>query len=210
MQLLIESHYFPCIEYFSALSHFEVVELEANENFQKQSYRNRCEIIGPNNVLMLSVPVKKASKLKTMEVEIDHNQDWQKNHWRSITTSYNRSPFFEYYRDDLEAILFTRFTYLIELNEAILTYCLRAMGIATKVVRSKTYQKEVEGGDSIDLRGIIEAKQSYALRDDFNPVPYYQVFGKTFVPNLSIMDLLFSEGPLSEGIIKRSSRKMNN
>ena len=208
--LLIESHYFPCIEYFSLLQRFSSIQIEINENFQKQTYRNRCEIIGSNKVVKLVVPVQKSDDMRMGNVKIDYSQNWQKDHWKSITSSYNRSPFFEHYKDELEGIIIRKHEKLVDLNGAVLTYCLDATDIKINRKYTDSYEKIPENGSTIDFRDKIIAKKSFSTRNVIKPVRYYQVFGKTFVPNMSIIDLLFCEGPMTGSIIERSVEGMNN
>ncbi len=201
--LLIESHYLPSIEYFALLSRYSEIHAEVCENFQKQTYRNRCLILGPNRVLKLVVPVRKEPK-KMTAVEIDNRQDWLKDHWRSIESAYNNSPFFIYYRDELHDIFRRNHDRLVDLNHDLLTFCLRKLGYNISIERTTIYHKNPDKDIYDDFRGILSAKENWSERNILKPSPYYQLFGKTFVPNLSILDLLFCEGPVSAEIIQRS------
>ena len=202
--LLIESHYLPSIEYIALLSQYERVEIELEENFQKQSLRNRCYILGANKVLKLVVPIKKQVERRMAALEIDYNDNWIKDHWRSIESSYNRSPFFIHYRDELLEILNSKHVLLAELNHSILTFCLKKLDYNINLSYTTRYEKNPDKNLFDNFRGVLSAKQSFTDRSIIKEVPYYQMFGKTFAPNLSILDILFCEGPAGREIISRS------
>ena len=118
-QVLLSSHYFPCIAYFAYLSKYGTSLIDTGEYFVKQSYRNRCIIYTANGPLSLSIPVIKKNKTPMKEVLIDYSDGWTTNHWRAICSAYNGSPFFEFYSDDLKNILFKEYTSLVELNTTL-------------------------------------------------------------------------------------------
>ncbi|MBW8049318.1 MAG: WbqC family protein [Cytophagales bacterium] len=147
-KLLIELHYLPCIEYFCHLIKFKQIEIEANEFFEKQSYRSRCYILSANKVQMLSIPVKKQgawgrSKTQTQlgeqgkqntkilykDVQIDYNQNWVNNHWNSIRSAYGKAPYFEFYAEFFREILFKKIKYLFDLNTEMLDLCLKLLQV---------------------------------------------------------------------------------
>lgn len=195
MITLIESHYFPCIEYFHILKNREEINIEAKENFQKQSYRNRCYILSSNQKLSLAIPMQGGNKHLPMdEIKIDYSQNWQKNHWRAITSAYNRSPFFEFYESYIHDIIFRNHETLLTLNKEILTFCLKILNIDTPVEYTSLYQKEAFATTE-DLRSVIHPKKTAIYQKTFKPISYQQLFGEGFASNLSILDLISCVGP---------------
>ena len=206
MNLLIDLHYLPCLEYFSNLLHHDSIYLEAHENFQKQSYRNRCTILAVNKIDTLTVPILKSnSKVLVKDVEIDYSQPWQKNHWRAIRSAYGKAPYYEYFCDYFEKIYDKKSRFLWDLNTETLTMCLKLMQIKKELLFTTEYNKETEINveEVIDKRSLVHPKKEGEMTE----VPYTQVFGKDFVPNLSVIDLIFNEGPNSSAILKRSINK---
>lgn len=199
---LIELHYFPCLEYFVCLLGSDHILLEQHEYFMKQTYRNRCYVRSANKVTSLSVPVKKGSK-SFKDIKVDYQQGWLKDHWRTIVSAYGKSPFFEFYRDDLEAILFRNETFLFDLNFKLLTKCLNYLAVEKNIKFTTEYVKTQENG-VLDKRGIILPNKSYKERGIYFPRPYQQIFGKDFECNLSILDLLCCEGPRAGSILRES------
>lgn len=195
--VLIDLQYLPSIEYFSALYPFDKVILEKHEYFVKQSFRNRSYINTSQGKQMLVVPVtEKHGKTSLHNVKIDNRQKWQNNHWRSIETAYRKAPYFEYYSDELKAILYQGHEFLFDLNLDLLSYCLQALKLEITLSETIEFVKQPESSIS-DFRSLITPKSSYLSRSFYHPIQYQQVFGSAFVPNLSLLDLLFSEGPNS-------------
>jgi len=204
-QVLLETNYLPSLEYFALLSKFESLVVNKNENYQKQSLRNRCYIMGPNKVQLLTVPVSHGSKRKRIsDVTIDYSQKWNVEHIRTLKSAYGKSPYFEYYIDYFVSILEQKEKYLLDLNLKMLTLCLELVKIDTKISDSRNGQLNL-----IYLNdryyGQITRKSTYLTRNIYKEVKYQQVFGSNFVPNLSIIDLLFCEGPNSGAIIRQST-----
>lgn len=205
----IESHYLPSIEYFCAILRFEAIEIEVHENFVKQSFRNRCYINTSQGKQMLILPVtNKHGKTPVHEIQIDYRQKWQNNHWRTIESAYRNAPFFEYYADDLKKIIYENHECLISINQHLLSFCLRKLGQTIKISKTALYEKMPNSSIS-DLRGYISPKEDYSLRSFYQPVAYQQVFGNNFVPNLSLLDLLFCQGPNAIRIIETAERVLN-
>ena len=208
-QLLIEPHYFPCIAYFACLSARDPVVLEAHEHYAKQSYRNRCQVRAANKVVSLSVPVVKSDgKQKMGDVRIDYRDNWLKDHWRTIVSAYGKTPFFGEFAPVFETVLFAKPPLLLDLNKEILTKCLHLLGWQRTISVSEQYlEGDVAQGSngSQDWRNMIHPKKTATLARIYRPVAYPQNFGGGFAPNLSVLDLLFCEGPIAGHIIRQSA-----
>ncbi|MEQ8423076.1 MAG: WbqC family protein, partial [Cyclobacteriaceae bacterium] len=195
MSTLIELHYLPSLEYFSALLQSTGIILEKHEQYIKQSYRNRCYINTANGILKLVIPVtSKHGKALIKDVRIDHRGKWQNLHWRAIKSAYGKAPFYDHYEGTLNKILFSQSEFLYDLNLQLLSFCLQSLKVSVPLTESTSYEKSTSGGVT-DLRSVISAKIHFSERDFYNPTPYTQVFGNKFVNNLSLIDLLFCEGP---------------
>jgi len=201
---LIELHYLPSLEYFCALQQFDAIELEKCENYVKQSYRNRCYINTAQGVEMLIVPLtSKHGKTLIKDVRIDQSKKWQNNHWRTIESAYRKAPFFEYYSDDLRSILYHKQDFLFDLNLELLSFCLKSIRLNPTLSVSLFYEK-VTLKPVFDLRSQINPKKPASDRNFYKPESYQQVFGSGFVENLSLIDLLFCEGPRATSLLHTS------
>lgn len=192
MNQLIEYQYFgPAISYVVANRCTNIV-LEQYEHWQKMSFRNRCQILGANGVINLTVPVVGGRNQRgaTVAVTIDYSQPWQLLHWRSLESAYNRSPFFLHYAPGLKPIIFSQFTYLHQLDAAALQWALDALKWPHQVLKSSQFDLKVPP-NLHDCRGAFTP----ANRLNFSFLPYQQVFAKPFEANLSILDLIFNLGP---------------
>lgn len=202
----LSTAYLGNIQYFSKLVNADLVYMEQNEHYQKQSYRNRCCIAGANGVLTLVIPVEKnhGKKMPIKDVKIDYSQAWQQNHWRAILSSYNSSPFFEYYADDIRPFYEVKETYLFDYNLNLIEVILEQLSLNMDIRFTETYQPEVDFLQ-YDYRQSINPKKRLEKSDPlFNSTNYFQVFAQRsgFIPNLSIVDLLFNEGPNSFEYLK--------
>lgn len=210
MKILIESQYLPSVAYFTLIAQSDEVFIEANENFEKQSYRNRCEIIGPNKIQKLSIPVHHGGrKIPIKELTIDYKQKWSNNHWRAIQSAYGKAPFFDFYGDYFEQEIKADYPTLFKLNSSLLTLCLKLLKLKPSLNELPEYSKIPPTG-IIDFRSQIHPKKSLDSLAWFQPKAYHQIFGKDFVPNMSILDLLFCMGPDAEQILYRSSAIIKN
>ena len=212
--LIIEAQYFPPIEYFKQFVQFPHIVIEAHENYQKGSYRNRCHIANSTGVQVLSVPLRKGKNANQpiREVAIAYDMDWQKQHWQSIRTAYGSAPFWEHYAPQLEPFFLKKWDYLFDLNIAILETFLKILKLKNTVNVSFSTDYEINftikeiidtpsgvRQDGVDLRNKILPNKS-----DFQGEKYAQLFQERtgFLPNLSILDLIFCTGPQAMTVIK--------
>jgi len=202
--VLIEAHYLPSIAYFAALHQASEIVLEKHEHYVKQSYRNRCYIVSASGKETLIVPLtSKHGKVSISEVRIDYSQKWLNNHWRTIRSAYGKAPFFEHYADKLERHLLKRPIFLYDLNRDLLSMCLKWLKWDAVIKESEKFEK-TPSASIFDLRSILMAKDQSNLSQFYLPVPYRQVFGNTFVGNVSVLDLIFCTGPEASRIISAS------
>ncbi|EOZ97028.1 hypothetical protein A33Q_1946 [Indibacter alkaliphilus LW1] len=206
MGIITELFHLPSIEYFTAIHGFDEVWLDDQERFQKQSFRNRTSILLANKTEKLSVPVYGGNKNRPYkDIRIDYEQKWLNVHLRGIQSAYGKAPFFEYYFPYLEKVYLKKLPFLIDMNRELLTVCLTLLRwkISVKLLSERDEKAEMR-----DLRGLIQSKVHFTERDIYSPKPYSQLFGVDFVPNLSIIDLLFCTGPEATAVIA-ASKKMN-
>jgi hypothetical protein len=197
MQLLTTS-YFPPIQYYSKIVNDNNILIEQYENYGKQSYRNRCDIYGANGKLSLSVPVIKGARKKilTKDIQIEYIENWQKIHFKGIESAYRKSPFYEYYIDDIQPLFSKNHKFLIDLNNEILQVTNEILEISPIIKMTDDYIKDSTG--MIDWREGIHPKPSKRREDNsFQINPYTQVFSNKlgFEPNLSVLDIIFNLGP---------------
>lgn len=200
-EVLIELHHLPCIDYFACLLPYETVRFEACENFPKQTYRNRCYVLTANKVDILTIPVKDSrKKIQVKDIQIDYHQSWMRRHWGCLQSAYGKSPYYEYYYSDLEALYLKKPQFLFDFNMELLTLCLKSLGIKKNVEYTLSYTADVVT-TQFDARSLINDKKGRESTLFSNNVLYYQTFGNDFVPNLSIVDLLFNKGPEARQIL---------
>jgi len=194
---ILPTAYHPSILYFVILNTTGKTFIEIHEHYYKQTYRNRCHILSPNGKIDLSVPVNKGIKHKTpvCEINIDYEANWIHNHIKAIETTYYPAPFFEIIYPDILQILNKQPKYLIDLNKELLNYYLDMLNISADISYTNNFLED-NTGKLIDLRESFHPKKDYKQNYPFLNTPYYQVFQDKlgFIPELSILDLLFHLG----------------
>ena len=183
--------------------------VEKYETYPKQTYRNRCNILSANGVLPLSVPVQKNFHTPTKDIRIDYSEMWQRSHCTALKSAYRNSAFYDYYFYKLERFFEKKETFLVDLNEKILNTLFSILKIDAEWSFTADFVLEPDG--FCDMRDCISPKSSKNKYDEsFAPTPYIQVFCDRFefVPNLSILDLLFNVGPESKAYLE-SCLKLN-
>jgi hypothetical protein len=199
---ILELHYLPCIQYFTKICYHSTIWIEQHEHYIKRSYRNRCHIATTNGILRLSIPLEKGKnqQMPIRDVRISYDESWQKDHLKSIHTAYGNAPFFKDYIEELTLFYKKKYIYLFDFNLILLEWFINLYQIETTIRLTTEYGKETEG--IIDYRNFILPQFKQATADhNFLPISYAQVFEERngFIPNLSILDLLFCMGP--QGIL---------
>ncbi len=196
MQVLLSTTYFGPVQWYQKLHRADVVHIEKWESFIKQTYRNRCLIATTNGVQALTVPVERGTSPLIKDIRISDHGNWRHLHWMALQSAYGESPFFEYYQDDIRPFFEKRWGFLLDYNEAICQKMCELIDIQPKIEYSSDFVAEPK--EEADYRLAINPKHP-APDADFNPKPYYQVYSAKhgFLPNLSVLDLLFNMGPES-------------
>jgi hypothetical protein len=203
--LLIDLHYLPCLDYVCGLLQHDRVLLEAQEHYQKQSYRNRCYVRSAHAVERLTVPVLAGThKQPIRDVRIDYDPNWVAQHRRCWQSAYGKAPFYEFYAPELWPVYARKPRFLFDLNLELLTKCLSLLGERVNLSLTETYQTGLQAG-VLDARGRVSGPNR-GEDGFFGPLPAYdQNFGEDFASNLSIVDLLFCVGPSAVGQLKAVS-----
>ncbi|MBR4297561.1 MAG: WbqC family protein [Bacteroidaceae bacterium] len=204
---LLSSAYLAPVRYFVRLYDSPLVVIETCDNYVKQTYRNRCLISGPNGVQALTVPIEKPSfgKSTMRDIRISDHGNWRHQHWNALQSNYERSPFFEFYADDLRPFYEHPVTFLFDFNEGLQQTILSLLELHPIIQHTETYLT-VPPAEMEDLRDVISPKHAWQDDSSFTPYPYYQVFARKhgFLPDLSIVDLLFNMGPEARIVLKKS------
>ncbi len=195
-KIIVHPAYFPPLAHLAAYLSADTVIFDLHAHFDKQTYRNRMYLHAAHGKQLLSVPVKHVKNMERQamkDVRVSYERDWQRQHWKTLETAYRTSPYFEFYEDDLYPLFEQKFEFLWELNLATVQKVFEFLNLDLKYEFTRQYDPHPEG--VTDLRPLIDAKRKFNFIDKMPP--YIQVFSAKngFIPNLSILDLLFMEGP---------------
>jgi hypothetical protein len=222
---ILSTAYFPPVEYFFAVAHSDQVLIEQHEAYQKQSWRNRCRILSAAGPEDLSIPVVKEERLSRpiRDIRIDYGEPWLQHHVRAFAAAYNHSAYYEYYADDLLPILERKPVFLFDLNMALLEKLMALLGLDTPIALTDKFvaplrlseedidRSALPDGAVLDGRERIQPKYKgkSLLAEYACEQAYYQVFvnempgqASSFIPNLSILDLLSAEGPNAASFLR--------
>jgi hypothetical protein len=193
MNLLIHPSYFPSISHFVAMAKADCITFEMEDNFQKQTNRNRTYIYSPNGIQLLNIPVKHSKPIhqKTKDIRIETDFDWQKQHFKSLEAAYRSSPFFEYFEDEIRPIFEKKHTFLMDLNFETINIVAKFLRMKFEYKTTTEYFHEVDSTSIFDFRTLVDGKKDKSLFES-----YTQVFDDKhgFLSNLSVLDLIFNEG----------------
>jgi len=203
--LIFQSVYNGPVQYFARIIREEYIVIEQFDHYSKQTYRNRCSIAGANGILDLTIPVinEHGRKTRMKDVKIDYSLPWQKNHLRSIQSAYATAPFYEFIIDDLVYFYENPIRFLIDINKGLLEKVFAILDKQINISFTESFLPLKEDGS--DPRFFIHPKREFQIYDpEFMPANYNQVFihKHGFIPNLSILDLLFNEGLNSLNILE--------
>lgn len=203
MNIIIHPTYFPSISHFVAMVKADSITFEMEDNFQKQTNRNRMYIYSPNGIQMLNIPIKhnKEAHQKFKDVRIENDFDWRKNHFKSLEAAYRTSPFFEYFEDDIRSLFEKKHEFMMDLNFQTIELITECLGVKFKTEKTTEYFHEVE--ELTDFRHLANGKKDTSFFE-----VYTQVFDDKhgFINNLSILDLLFNEGRYAVDYLKKQSQ----
>jgi hypothetical protein len=199
--ILTDIQYFGTVNWYKMLFKFSNIEFEIYERYQKMSFRNRCMIVGSNGLINLSVPLEKgrSQKILMKDVKISYTEKWQEQHWKSISSCYGNSPFFEFYEESLRSLFEKQPTYLFDLNFQTFEWVKKRLKWEVEMVSSGQYALDV-AENCFDGRDLFKPNAYDQVKE---VIRYQQVFGDRigFKPNLCVLDLLFCNGPSSKSLL---------
>lgn len=200
MPALLHPNYFPNVAHMAIMLQSEAIIFEYCDNYAKQTYRNRCCIMSANGLLQLNIPVIHTQKDRQLyrNVEVSHAEKWQNNHLKSLETAYSKSPFFEFYIDELKPLFAKEVNNLYEFNMDCLKVVFECLQLDFNFKVTEAFEPKPE--KNVDARTLVFCKKEVTQSFD----KYIQVFSEKhgFIGNLSILDLLFNEGPNTVNYLK--------
>lgn len=204
--ILLSTAYFAPVHYYTRFIEHPEVYIEQFEHFNKQTYRNRCLISGGNGLISLVAPVIKGRGPKVLikDLQLSYDMNWQRNQWHTIVSAYNSSPYFEYYQDELQPFFETKHKFLLDLNMQLHATICDFLELKNTAKLTSDFEEVPE--ETLNFRDVISPKNKTLPDLAFQPANYTQVFTEKFgfLPNLSILDLLFNEGPNACTILENS------
>jgi hypothetical protein len=204
MNILLHPCYFPSISHFVVLAHAEEVTFEVEDNFQKQTNRNRTYIYSANGIQLLNIPIKHSrdSRQKTKDVKIELHFDWQKQHFKSLEAAYRGSPFFEFFEAEIRPVFSKKYEFLIDLNFEAFEIVLKCLRMKINYSKTTQYLSQTDPSKGEDFRNLVDGK-----RDNSTFTKYTQVFDDKhgFINNLSVLDLIFNEGKYAMDYLKEQT-----
>ena len=205
--VILTSAYLAPVQYYTKLYAAPRIIEERFDHYVKQTYRNRCVIAGPNGPQALTFPIEHSEVLKpcTKDIRLSNHGNWRHLHWNALVSAYDKSPYFEYYADDIRPFYEKRYDYLVDFNEGLRNVICEELGLTPEILLPQAYVEHTEENVE-DFRESIRPKLDFSSDTSFQAIPYYQVFAQRlgFLPNLSIVDLLFNMGPESRLILRDS------
>jgi hypothetical protein len=207
--IYLTTAYLPPVQFFTKLYTYDKIYIECFEHYVKQTYRNRCVILAANGPLSLTVPIIKPENMKCpiKEIRISDHGNWRHLHWNAISSAYMNSPYFEYYEDDFRPFYEKKFEFLVDYNEELIRLICKEIDLLVPLNNTNEYKQQFSLNE-MDARESIHLKKDFQDDKFFSPKSYYQVFADRFgfIPNLSIIDLLFNMGPESLLVLRDSTK----